>query len=140
MKKFKILWKIIKLASLDKVIYGFIIFVLLNAFILDFVEPSIKDYSDAIWYSFVSFTTIGFGDFVATTFIGRISTMCLAFYGILIIGIIPGVIVSYYQEIMNIKKNNNISNFLTDLEKLPELSKEELTELSNKVKKYRYKL
>ena len=140
MKKFKILWKIIKLAALDKVVYGFIIFVLLNAFILDFVEPSIKDYSDAIWYSFVSFTTIGFGDFVATTFIGRISTMFLAFYGILIVGIIPGVIVSYYQEVMNIKKNNNISNFLTDLEKLPELSKEELIELSNKVKKYRYKL
>lgn len=140
MKKLKILLKIIKLSSVDKLIYGFIVFVFLNAFILDFSEPSIKNYGDAIWYSFVSFTTIGFGDFVATTFIGRISTAILAIYGILIVGIIPGIIVSYYQEVINIKKNNNITEFLNDLEDLPNLSREKLIEISNKAKETRNKI
>lgn len=140
MKKFKILLKIIKLSSVDKLIYGFVLFVFLNAFILEIFEPSIKNYGDAIWYSFVSFTTIGFGDFVATTFIGRISTVIVSLYGILIVGIIPGIIVSYYQEVMNIKKNNNITEFLNDLEDLPNLSKEKLLEISNKVKETRNKI
>ncbi len=140
MKKLKILLKIIRLSSVDKLIYGFIIFVFLNAFILDFSEPTIKNYGDAVWYSFVSFTTIGFGDFVATTFVGRISTVILSLYGILIVGIIPGIIVSYYQEVINIKKNNNITEFLNDLENLPDLSKDKLSEISNKVKETRNKL
>lgn len=140
MRKLKILWKIIKMAALDKIIYGFIIFILLIAFVFKLVEPSIYTYGDGLWYSFVSFTTIGFGDIVATTFIGRICTVILVIYGMLIIALIPGVIVSYYQEIIKIKSNNNISEFLLDLERLPNLPKERLEEISNNIKKRRYKI
>jgi voltage-gated potassium channel len=140
MRKLNILWKIIKMAALDKIIYGFIIFVLVISFIITLVEPSIYTYGDGLWYSFISFTTIGFGDIVAITFIGRICTVILVIYGMLIIALIPGVIVSYYQEIIKIKSDNNISEFLLDLERLPNLPKERLEEISNNIKKRRYKI
>ena len=55
------------------------------------------------------------------------------------VAMVPGVVVSYYTEYLKSKENETISTFLEKLEHLPELSKEELTELSEKVKKFNNK-
>lgn len=140
MKKLKVLWRIIKLANLDKILYGFILFFLISAGIFWVFEPGIEHYGDAIWYSFITFTTIGFGDIVVVTKIGRIFSVLLTIYGIFIVALIPGVVVSYYQEVINLKAKENITEFLTELEQLPKLSKEKLAEISDKIKEKRYKL
>ena len=49
---------------------------------------------------------------------------------------VPGVVVSYYMEYIKIREKETISTFLEKLEKLPELSKEELREVSEKIKKF----
>lgn len=51
----------------------------------------------------------------------------------------PGVITSYYVESTKLRADESSAKFLDDLEHLPELSKEELTELSEKVKKFNRK-
>ena len=140
MKKLKVLWRIIKLASLDKILYGFILFFLVCAGVFFIFEPGIENYGDALWYSFVAFTTIGFGDFVSVCLIGRVFTILLTIYGIFNVALMPGIVDSYYQEVINIKAKDNITEFLTELERLPELSKEKLEEISEKIKNKRYKL
>lgn len=48
-----------------------------------------------------------------------------------------GVAVSYYMEYLNNRKEETVSGFLEKLENLHNLSKNELKEISDKVKKIR---
>ena len=62
-------------------------------------------------------------------------TIIVTIYGILMTAMVPGVVVSYYMEYLKIREKKTVSIFFEDLERLPELSKEELTQLSEKIKR-----
>ena len=100
------------------------------------VEPNIKTPIDSVWYCFSVATTIGFGDITAVTILGRAMSIFLSICSILIIAVVPGIITSYYIESTKLKEQESIAKFLDDLEHLPELSKEDLQSLSEKVKKF----
>ena len=100
------------------------------------VEPNIKTPIDSVWYCFSVATTIGFGDITAVTILGRAMSIFLSICSILIIAVVPGIITSYYIESTKLKEKESIAKFLDDLEHLPELSKEDLQSLSEKVKKF----
>lgn len=140
MKKLRLLWKILKSINAEKIVTGFLTFVLVVALAFTFIEPSIETYGDALWYCFTVVTTIGFGDLYAVTTLGRILTIVLGLYGIFIIALVPGILISFYTEFLKIKANESTVVFLEKLERLDELSKEELREISNKVKEKKYKL
>ena len=103
------------------------------------IEPNINNLGDGIWYCFSVMSTIGFGDISAVTPAGRILSIILSLYSILIVGIIPGILTSYYIESTKLKANESMEKFLYDLEHLPELSKEELKDLSRKVTEFQHK-
>lgn len=67
MKKLKRVWHIMKVVALDKLLIGFFFFVLFLSLLIQFVEPNITTYGDALWYCFNVITTIGFGDYYAVT-------------------------------------------------------------------------
>lgn len=136
MKRNKIVKKILKRTGALKILYGFIIMFLCIAFAIMLVEPKINNYADSIWYCFSVITTIGFGDVTAATLVGRILTILLSIYAILVIALIPGLLTSYYIESVKVRSNESMEKFMYDLERLPELSKDELTELSEKVKRF----
>ena len=134
MKTFKRILIVLKRTGALKIFSGFIIVCLISSFIFRLVEPSIHTIRDGLWYCFVASTTIGFGDIYATTIIGRILTIFVSFYGIFVFAMATGVVVSYYTEFVNHKREESISMFLEKLENLPNLSKEELKEISKKIK------
>ena len=103
------------------------------------VEPNIKTPIDSVWYCFSVATTIGFGDITAVTILGRAMSIFLSICSILTIAVVPGIITSYYIESTKLKEQESIAKFLDDLEHLPELSKEDLQSLSEKVKKFNRK-
>lgn len=115
--------------------FSFIIFLCFSAVLLRFIEPQIETFGDGFWYCFVAATTIGFGDIYVVTAIVRLLTILVSVYGILMVAMVPGVIVSYYIEYIKIQERETISEFLEKLECLPELSKPELQELSDRIKK-----
>ncbi|MBQ7595343.1 MAG: two pore domain potassium channel family protein [Eubacterium sp.] len=133
---FKRFIKILKETGLTSMLLSFIIVYFVASLIMYFAEPSIKTIADALWYTFVAATSIGFGDFYPVTHIGRIITVIITIYEIVVAAMIPGVVVAYYSEKLKIKENQTISTFLEKLEQLPELTKEELTELAEKVKRF----
>lgn len=135
MKKSKIMWRILKRTGTIHLLYGFIGFFAVISIIIMLIEPDIQSLSDSVWYCFALITTIGFGDITVHTIIGRILSIILSLYSVMIIAIIPGVVTSYYIESIKLKSNESVEKFLYDLERLPELSKEELANLSEKVKK-----
>lgn len=73
-------------------------FYLLAAGLLLWLEPDFTSYGDSLWYSFVTATTVGYGDMLVTTAFGRIISIILAIYGILL-GSLSGLVVSYYTEV-----------------------------------------
>ncbi|MDE8734922.1 potassium channel family protein [Eubacteriales bacterium DFI.9.88] len=135
MKKLRMLWMILKRTHAEKILFTFIINLFVVALLIQIAEPAIHTYRDSLWYCYVSIATIGFGDIVAVTFFGRLLTVYLSLHAILVIGLIPGVIVSYYMEVVTRREKETVTVFLDKLEHLPELSQEELRQIAEKVKK-----
>lgn len=136
MKKSKLIIKVLKRTGAIKMLYGFIGLFLAISLLIMIFEPKINTFSDSIWYCFNVMTTIGFGDVTSVTIVGRILSIILSVYSILIIAIIPGVLTSYYIESIKLRSNESMEKFMNDLEHLPELSKEELSDLSERIKQF----
>ena len=136
MKALKRFNTLLKHTGMHKMFMGFIAAYFIASLVLFLVEPAVHNYGEGLWFCFVSFSTIGFGDYTSVTMIGRITIVVVTIYAIIVTAMVPGVVVSYYLEYLKVKENDTISTFLEKLENLSELSKEELDELSERVKQY----
>lgn len=81
------------------VLFGLIIIVILASTIFPYIEPQIATTSDALWYCFMLITTIGTGDYVAVTDIGRILSVVIGLYGIILVSLLTSSIVVYLTNI-----------------------------------------
>jgi voltage-gated potassium channel len=135
MKRLRILKGVLKRTHADRLISGFVVFFLLDAFLIMLVEPGITNYRDAIWYCYAVFSTAGFGDLVAVTVPGRILSILLTIYTILIVALVTGVVVAFYNDVVSMEYKASKAEVLDKLENLETLSKEELSELSEKIRK-----
>ena len=80
-------------------------------------------------------TTIGLGDYTCVSVAGRICAILLSVYSVFYLALITGAVVSYCQERLKAHQNESAAHFIDQLEHLPELSHEELVDLSKKVKR-----
>lgn len=137
MKKLKVLWIILKRTKATQIIFGFVVFLFASAFAIQLFEPNINRYTDALWYCYSVISTAGFGDFVAVTFIGKLCSVLLTIYSIFVVAIVTGVVVNFYSQMVEMQRKETLVMFMDKLERLPELSKEELENISKKIKKFR---
>ncbi len=135
MRTLRILWMILKRTHTIKVCISFAVCFFVGAAIIQGVEPDITTYGESIWYCYVACATIGFGDFAAVTAIGRILTVFLSIHATVFLAMIPAIVVSYYMEVIHRREKESVSIILDKLEHLPEMSKEELQAISDKIKK-----
>ena len=139
MKGMKRIGKLLTHTGAIKIFFAYLIIMLVGGTLLIFIEPEVHGIFEGFYFCFVASTTIGFGDIVPVTLLGRIITMIVTLFGILTVAMVPGVVVAYYTEYLKIQEKETISTFLEKLENLPDLSREELTELSEKVKEFNRK-
>ncbi|MCC6094727.1 MAG: two pore domain potassium channel family protein [Eubacterium sp.] len=137
MKKAVLLWRIMKRTGFIQIFTSYLIFFLITALLLRLKEPGIETYGDGIWYCFVVSATIGFGDIVAVTTIGRILTIILAVYSVAVTAIFTATIANYYMNMIQLRANESAEAFLDQLEHLPDLTPEELAALSEKIKHFK---
>ena len=95
--KIKILFKIIVSTFSLEVLFGLLIMIVAFSFIFKAIEPNINTFPDALWYCFAVVTTIGFGDIVAVTPVGRVLTVMLGIYGLIVVAVITSIIVNFYN-------------------------------------------
>ena len=101
--KVRVLFKIITNTFSLEVLFGLLVIIVCFSIILAKVEPAasteatIQNFPDALWYCFAVVTTIGFGDKVAITPIGRILTVILGIYGLVVVAVITSIIVNFYN-------------------------------------------
>ena len=99
--KFKVLAKIVLSTFSLEIIFGLLTMIICFSIVLSAIEPAeagFGSFGDALWYSFAVVTTIGFGDVVATTLVGRIITVILGLYGLVVVAVITSIIVNFYNE------------------------------------------
>ena len=88
-----------------EIILGLVSLIISFSFVFMIIEG--MPYEDALWYCFAIVTTIGFGDINATSIIGRILSVILGLYGIVVVAVITSIIVNFYNETRYIGKKEN---------------------------------
>lgn len=137
MRKLHLLLKLLKETNTLQIWSGFIAFFFVCSFVVWLREPDIQSFSDAMWYCYAVVTTVGFGDVVVYSHLARILSVILSVYAVLIIAITTGVVVNYFIQLNDLKKKDTVADFMDKMENLQDLSKEELAELSERIKKLR---
>lgn len=92
-----------------------VFYVFVTALIMFNVEPHVNPvtgattfatFFDALYWATVTLTTVGYGDMIPATDIGRFVSMLSSLFGVAIIALPSGVITaSYLEELRNLKKN-----------------------------------
>jgi voltage-gated potassium channel len=126
---------IIKASGLLPSTIAFIALFLVCSVLVALFEPNVNGFANSLWFMFQVVTTIGLGDFTATSFVGRAAAVVLSVYSVFFLALITGAVVSYCQERMAARRDESVAHFIDQLEHLPELSRDELAELSEKVKR-----
>ena len=92
------LTRIIRKTYAAEIVFGLLLLIFSFSYLFTVFEENLTSYWDAVWYCFAIVTTIGFGDFTAVTLIGRILSVILGVYGIVVVALITSVIVNFYGE------------------------------------------
>ena len=83
-----------------EIIFGLLLLIASFSFVLIYTDTASfnGEYKNALWYCFAVVTTIGFGDMTAVSTVGRILSVILGVYGIVVVALITSIIVNFYGE------------------------------------------
>ena len=108
--RFDILKRIFIRSMAAEVFLGMLILIISFSLVLTSFEESIPTFGDALWYCFAIVTTIGFGDITASTGIGRVLSVVLGIYGIIVVALITSIIINFYSETKDVRMTDNESD------------------------------
>ena len=134
--KFRAIGPVIKAAGLLPWTAVFVALFLVCAFLVTMFEPGVDGFGNSLWFLFQVVTTIGLGDYTATSTVGRLVAVVLSVSLAFFLALITGAVVSYCSERMRARRDESVAYFIDQLEHLPELSHDELVELSKQVKRF----
>ena len=99
--------KIVRKTYAAEILFGIVLLIVAFSLVLPYIEEGIATFNDALWYCFAIVTTIGFGDFSAVTPIGRLLSVILGLYGIIVVALITSIIVNFYGEMKSVDDDND---------------------------------
>ena len=102
-------------------------------------DPSKNTLGDGVWFCFQVVSTIGFGDVEASAAAARTVSVVLSIVSIFYIAIITGVVVSYVNEMLKLKRGDELAQFADNLSRIDTMTPEELAEFAANVRAYRRK-
>ena len=138
-KKFRTLRSILRQTLADRVLLSFLAFILFCALAIWILEPGITHFSDALWYCYAVITTVGFGDVYVTRFASKMLSVLLSIYSVISIAILTGVVVNFFTELVALRRKESLASIIDKLEHLPDLTREELDEISEHIRNLRLK-
>ncbi len=83
----------------------------------DHLNSKINDLFDALYWSFITITTVGFGDIVPVTTAGRVVSFIIILIGITMLSFATSVIVSAFSEKLNELKEERLAEEIVTKEK-----------------------
>lgn len=137
MNKLRTLADVLRQAGFARITGLFLIFYLLCSTAVWLSEPTTLTFGDGLWFSFETVSTIGFGDIPAETPVARAITVVLSVISIFYIAMLTGVAVNYCNTLIKMRQKDTMARFMDDLEHFEELDRDELADLSRRVREYR---
>lgn len=67
----------------------------------------------------------------------KMCSVLLTIYSLFVVAIATGVVVNFYTQMVELQRKETLAMFMDQLERLPELSREELENISRKVRQFR---
>ncbi|WP_238458012.1 potassium channel family protein [Alkalihalobacterium alkalinitrilicum] len=122
-------FEILKTNGLDKVLIFTSMLIIVCAIPITIVEPSMETYTDGLWWSIVTATTVGYGDISPTTGIGRVIAVLLMMFGIGLIGMVTGAIATYFINGEEKKEDPTIEYIKNELNRLDQMDDKEFERL-----------
>lgn len=119
--------KFLKTNNFSFVLWVTIFTVIIGA--LGFSAIENKSFTDGLWWSFVTVTTVGYGDMSPSTGIGRVLASILMIIGIGFIGMLTGTIATFFinKKVNNMSfKENTIESIKKNLDDFDTLSNEDI--------------
>ena len=127
--------RIFRETGADALIGAYLGFVMLCALIIWIADPGVSTYPDALWYCFTVASTIGFGDILVSARISRILSVVLSLYSAVTLAIFTGVFVNYFNQLVELRQKDSLATLEDKLDKLPEMSRDDLNRLSEQIRK-----
>ena len=119
--------KFMKTNNFNYVVYLTLVTVILGAIAISLAEK--MNFGDALWWSFVTATTVGYGDISPASTLGRITAATLMIVGIGFIGMLTGTIATFFlsnNEECKSYKDDVISDVKTKLDDFDNLTREDI--------------
>ena len=93
------------LAKIRGIIFVLLGWIVIDAAVITYFEKI--PFTDALYFSFVTGLTIGYGDIAPVTLAGRVVAVLTGFIGILMTGLVAAVAVYALREAMKHSKNGH---------------------------------
>ena len=87
------IWNFVQRENFHRLLLLIILFVIVSSFTITWMEPNVN-IINAVWWSVVTMTTVGYGDIAPTTIGGRIIAVILMFFGIGLLGTLSATLAS----------------------------------------------
>lgn len=127
--------KFLKTNNFIYVLWFTIFTVIIGALGFSLIEN--RTFQDGLWWSFVTVTTVGYGDMSPTTGVGRVLAAILMLIGIGFIGMLTGTIATFFlkEEVSNGSfKENTIESVKRSLNDFDNLSDEDIDNIYKTLK------
>ena len=128
----KVVSNFLKKTYLDKIIVISIIFIVIVTVLIWFADSNITDFKTAIWYTFVSMTSTGYGDVVPASTSGRIIGIVAMVGGIILFSLITAIISSAYVSRLNREARSDLESKIDSLTSEVEKLNKKIDELNEK--------
>ena len=124
MINFRMLVDVLRHSGFGPITCVFVLAFLICSAAVWLADPETLTFGDGAWFSFEVVSTIGFGDVNATGPVARVAAVVLS-------------VVSYCTTALKARQEGTLANFAANLERLDEMTPEELAAFSARVREYR---
>lgn len=93
-------------------------------------EANIKSPSDALWWAFVTITTVGYGDRYPVTTIGRLIAALLMIAGVGLFGTFTGYVANFFVEDEQEQADSDIKMLINEVQQL----RQQIEELEKRIR------
>ena len=87
-------------------------------------------FSDALWWSFVTCTTVGYGDLSPETTIGRVTAVILMMFGIGFLGMLTGSITTFFTNRIKTKSETKPDDLQALLDSATDEERQKIFEIA----------
>lgn len=128
----------LKKTHLDEILGITLLVILVSTLAIYLFDPSINNLIDSLWFVLSTITTVGYGDVLPNSDIGRIIGLIILTFGVFIFSAVTGAMASYFTRKVFSMDNFNITENDANIKILKEelaFNKDNLNKANDKLEK-----